>query len=677
MSSESKRDPERSAFSWESVVRARSSPNDPASAEFVAAVEPPSGLASEAVVDPEPELFTLPPLDLGFAPLTLDPLPSTPASTVPATAPESPAAVLGEFHVDLKIAPLDMPDLTPSGSTPKLDPRPAVEPVDAPSPPPPAPAAPSNRAFEPSGAAPALAPESVLEPMIAPAPAIPGLPASPVSSDPNPTTVLPAALEQQVAAPALPPHQPSQVRTAYVGAVSLRATHVPAPAESRQKRQKSNGGGGIALFFTLFVLVGVIVGAVVFGRPYLFPDDWDPDAKPYGEAVESVRGVDIAEPLLIDRQASATYNVLMADHLLGEWEADLPMWRSLALANGPIDATGLRSLVTDWTPAYYSPETSQVIANSDLLPGAVDGAVTEAMALAAIDQETGWTAQVDTASLETRALIEAVALAESQNVSRSTSFGAAIHPERRIDVAAFLPPMLEYRINAPQTFVEFAESGVSNSAGTSLLALSREPELAATDTVTTSQQQMDRAFWYMVFAAYNPPADAYAATNALVQSSLATADRSGVQCTYATFSGTDVAGTEQLANVLQAWVLTAPVELAATSSVLADGSQQLSSCDPGAGFASGARFGVGREIARWRTVEFAAIENVDRRAGTAADRGLAVEQVRATQAALPIVALPFDTPYVEFARLARALVLTDDGSLGTPATQPAVGTLGE
>ncbi|MFT4864288.1 MAG: hypothetical protein ACI8RE_000468 [Ilumatobacter sp.] len=237
--------------------------------------------------------------------------------------------------------------------------------------------------------------------------------------------------------------------------------------------------------------------------------------------------------------------------------------------------------------------------------------------------------------------------------------------------------MLEYRIKAPQTFVEFAESGVFDSPGAALLTLSREPKLAAADTVATAQQQVDRALWYMVFAAYSPPSDAYAATDELVQSSLATTDRFGVQCTYATFSGTDVAGTEQLANVLQAGVLTAPVELAATTSVLADGAQQLSLCDLDAGFASGARFGVGREIARWRPVEFAAIENVDLNAGTAADWYLAVQHVRATQAALPMIALPFGTPCAELARLARALVLIDDGSLGTPTTEPAVRTLGE
>jgi hypothetical protein len=726
MSSETEHDVGRPTLSWEPVVRTGSPQNALGRAASVVAATPSPDQAPPDGVDPEAQPFTTALFDFGIAPISLDPLLRDQKPARAAAEPDLIAPVLGEFHLalndlafsvaapktpepetpepamlepetpepetpepetpenfELKIAPLDMPDLTPSGRTPTIDPVPAVDasielpviPAAVATDPVPTPAASASlsQIVETPAAIPPLTTEHDLAPT-------PGLPADVVSSDPTPTTVIPGTFAPQIAAPSLPAYQPTLARTPQVAVVSSRAAHISAPAESRKKQKKtkqSSGGGGIALFFTLLVLGGIIAGAVVFGRPYLFPDDWDLDAKPYGEAVESVRGADIVEPLLIDRQASVAYGIAMADHLLGDWEADLPMWRSLALAKGAIDPPGLRDLVANWTPAYYSPATSQIIANNDLLPGAVDGALTEAMALAAIDQETGWAAQLDPASLDTSALIEAVAIAESQSVSRQTSFGAAVQPERRTDVAAFLPPVLEYRINAPQAFVEFAESGDVDIAGTSLLPLSREPVLEATDTLTTSQQRMDRTFWYMVFAAYNSPSDAYAASNALVQSSLATVDRAGVQCTYATFSGTDVVGTPQLANVLQTWAITAPAEMAATMSVLPDGAQQLSSCDPGAGFESGARFGVAREIARWRTVELAAIENVDPQAGTAADRALAVQQVRATQAGLPMIELLFDTTYADSARVARGLVSTDDDSLETLVTEPVGTVLGE
>jgi hypothetical protein len=489
--------------------------------------------------------------------------------------------------------------------------------------------------------------------------------------------VISGAFEPQIPTPTLPAHQPMLAKATQTAAPASRATYVPEPAESgkkQKKKQQKQGGGGIALFFTLLVLVGLVAGAVVYGRPYLFPEEGD---QLNAEATETGLGADIVEPLVIDRQVSAAYGVSMADHLLGDWAADLPTWRSLALAKGPIDTPGLHELVANWAPAYYSPETSSIVANSELLPGAVESAVAEAMALAVVDQQTGWVSQLNPVALDASALIEAGAVAESRRVSGTTSFGVAVHPDRRIDIAAFLPPVLEYRINAPLAFAEFAESGDIDIAGTALLALSREPELAAADTIATTQQQRDRTFWYMVFAAYNSPAEAYAATNALVQTSLATVDRAGVQCTYITFSGTNVAGTAQLSNVLQTWASTAPPEMAATTSVLSDGAQQLSSCDPGAGFESGARFGVAREIARLRTVELAALENVDPQTGTADDRAFIVEQVRETQAGLPILEQLFDTPYVDSAGVARSLVLTPKSSLGIPSAEPAGGALGE
>ena len=670
MTSETENDGERPLLSWESVLRAGSPENAVGGAE-PAAASPPDP-TTDVSVDTEPEAFLMPLLDFGIAPISLDPLPPIPQSREPEsqTAPDTEPSVLDSF--ELKIAPFDIPDLTPGGQTPTIVPLPAIEEsVEQPAPPEPVIAPIARVASATPGAPPPSTPPTALS--ASPAQVV-ATPAAAPQVAPQPD------LEPQIATPTLPAQQPTRARAPQVAAASFRAAHVPAPAESRKKQKqakKSSGGGGFALVFTLLVLAGIIAGAVVFGRPYLFPDDWDPDAKPYGEAVESVRDADIVQPLVINRQASTKYGILMAEHLLGDWEADLPMWRSLALAKGAINAPGLRELVANWTPAYYSPATSEVIVNGALLPRAVDGAVTESMALAAIDQETGWASQLDPASLDASALIEAVAIAESQSVSRQTRFGAAVQPERRIDVAAFLPPVLEYRINAPQAFVEFAESGEVDIAGTSLLALSREPALAATDTLTTSQQQKDRTFWYMVFAAYNSPSDAYAASNALVQSSLATVDRAGVQCTYATFSGTDVAGTPELANVLQTWAITAPVEMAATTSVLPDGAQQLSSCDPGADFESGARFGVAREIARWRSVELAAIENVDPQASTPADRALAVQQVRATRAGLPMLELQFDTTYADSARVARGLVSTNDGSLGTLATEPVGAVLEE
>jgi len=714
MSSESEHDGGPPLLSWESVVRTASPQNALGASAFDAAIASHRDSALQDVIDSVPLSLTMAPIDFDIAPISLDfpkvnsetlhsqvaPDPFTPkssefhfdlnemessagASTTIAPQPSEPhtpavpaveESMLDSF--ELKIAPLDMADLAPSGRTWLIDPVPGSATPATPAPFAP-PSVPLAQVVETHAVAPQfalqLAPQRDLEPVIAAAPSIPGLPADPVSSEPAPTTVIPGAFEPQNPTPTLPPHQPMLATAPQTAAPASRASYVPEPAESGQKHQKP-GGGGIALLFMLLVLVGLVAGAAVYGGPYLFPEEGN---QFNDEATETGRGADIAEPLVIDRQLSAAYGVSMADHFLGDWAADLPTRRSLALAKGPIDTPGLHELVANWTPAYYSPEASSIIANSGLLPAAVESAVAEAMALGVLDQQTGWVSQLNPAALDASALIEAGAVAESRRVSGTTSFGTAVHPDRRIDIAAFLPPVLEYRVNAPLAFAEFAESGNIDLAGTALLALSREPEVAAADTMTTTQQQRDRTFWYMVFAAYNSPAEAYAATNALVQTSLAAVDRAGVHCTYITFSGTNVADTAQLTNVLQTWANAAPPEMAATTSVLSDGAQQLSSCDPGAGFESGARFGVAREIARLRTVELAALENVDPQTGTADDRAFTVEQVRATQVGLPMLDQFFDMPYVDSARVARSLVSTPNGSPAVPSAEPAGCAVGE
>jgi hypothetical protein len=59
------------------------------------------------------------------------------------------------------------------------------------------------------------------------------------------------------------------------------------------------------------------------------------------------------------------------------------------------------------------------------------------------------------------------------------------------------------------------------------------------------------------------------------------------------------------------------------------------------------------------------------------DRAFIVEQVRGTQARLPILEQLFDTHYVDSPRVARSLVSTPNGSPGLPSAEPAAGALGQ
>ena len=108
--------------------------------------------------------------------------------------------------------------------------------------------------------------------------------------------------------------------------------------------------------------------------------------------------------------------------------------------------------------------------------------------------------------------------------------------------------------------------------------------------------------------------------------------------------------------MLEAWSAAAPIEFASNVSVLADGTLQLVSCDPGVGFESPNRLGVARELIGWRTAQLATLEGVRTASGTDADAATAWATVEASNVGVELGALPGDTSPAESAAAARAAV---------------------
>ncbi|MBT5866381.1 MAG: hypothetical protein HOH42_12525 [Ilumatobacter sp.] len=731
MSPQPDQNTDRSVLSWESVLDANdTAPQTEPNAELSvvrAGAETQTPLSA-----PNPSQVTSPVLgdfDLTMKPLTLDPLPLVgDRSATPGPAADDNANVLGELHlelpslrlddtplpappgqalapadpvpataqpvvgdiIDLTIAPLDIPDLTPSGRVPSVEPEGRAPAAGSPGPT-------ATKTVSPR------APE-VVNDASSPSAAVAALPTDVVSQDHAPTTVIAVqaaaaaagagaapSSAPPVAVPQLPGSQLNQSgpRQAAPATASLQTPTAVISRRDRKHQKKlkkhqqkvalkkakaasaRSGAGGFALFFTLLVLAGLIAGAIIFGRPYLFPDKWDDDARPYGEAVEIARGAEFAEPVDVQRRAADVYATSMTAQLVGPWESELPTWRSFGLVSGMLDAPLLHELVEDWTVAYYSPVTGEVIANDAAGPALFDAAMTEAMTAAALDQETGWSASIDDGLLDAPALTRAVVIASSRAAAAATSYGAA-DTIRDIAVSSLLPPVIEYRANAPLAFAEVSTNDPTQRSAdfealraASQLQLASEPELAVGDTFTSSQRLTDRTYWYLVFASYTDAATAYAASNALVQASLATADSAGRHCTYVTLSGTDVDGTAQVSGMLQQWVNNVPAEMTASLTTLATGTMQLRTCDPGVGFETLARSGVGREIARLRSVELEAAAAVPV-AGTAADRAVAIAEVRNSQLGLPLLELAFDTTLPDSAEQARAIVVAASNILSDP-----------
>jgi hypothetical protein len=174
------------------------------------------------------------------------------------------------------------------------------------------------------------------------------------------------------------------------------------------------------------------------------------------------------------------------------------------------------------------------------------------------------------------------------------------------------------------------------------------------DVATAAPVAKDRSFWYLVFAGYLDARTAHDASEVVVESAVTAVARGDTQCVSATFAGTGVEETTTLRSALGAWAAAAPPEMASSFQVLPDGTLQLVSCDPGAGFDAGTRPGLARELLSWRMAELATMEAAVYGGGGETQFADAWAFVQSSPMALELMKLPATTSPVDMALAARA-----------------------
>ena len=419
---------------------------------------------------------------------------------------------------------------------------------------------------------------------------------------------------------------------------------------------------GLKLVLTLVVLGGLVAAGVVFGRPYLFPGDWDATTEPYAAAVETARGVDYAESISVSAEPTPDYTARVVGQLAPGWTGDEAMWRALGLLNGAATQDNVAQLLVGWQDALYSTANGQVYQDAAATGPQADAAITAAMTAASLDQQYGWSPDQLVRTTDDQVLTLAEVQRQARAVVAASPFAVAVDPDDPA-VLAFVPPLVGYRALAPTTFAEFGTASADpqnalssiGAAGpgpltSEALVPAPNPTMVGTDAQVSSPRPLDRSFWYLVFAGYLDSRTAYQASEAVVENAISMADRAGTACVYATFAGGGVEGTATLRSALEGWSAAVPVEFGANVTVLADGTLQLISCDPGAGFENASRLGVARELVAWRSAELATIDAVG---GTELDVSTTWAFVESSNVALDLIALPADTSPVEMAAAAR------------------------
>ena len=579
-------------------------------------------------------------------------------ATEPATAQEPvepvvTAAPAEPITPDAPIEPISLLPLSLDVSAPVAAPTPA--PTPSPSPAPVASPAPAAPVAPPAPVAPVAEPVPVAPPASEPltSPAVPEV-TTPTSEEPPsvrtvpPIAIVPAADELPEApsaeVDALPPIQEATPAPQPSGPLlpSVAAPVVPQPTAvstfefdpasvttppTRQPVRRK-GSGGLKLLVTLVVLGGLVAAGVVFGQPYLFPNDWDDATAPYAEAVESAGGVDFVVPLTITALPSAEF----ADRLTAELAPATPQqvaeWRALGLASGPVDDATITAQLTGWRDVVYTADDGQVYHDAGVASGpGLDAELVQAMAAASLDQQYSWSSDQTQRSVDANVAVSAEVLRQVQVIQRSSDFAAATAPVPAAQLDG-LPAFVDYQLLAPHVFAEFATDAadepnpldeLSSSSGAAADDSDSPrpslPVLADGDVMTDSPVVQDRSFWYLVFAGLLDGPTAFSASEAIVENSLVHATRGATECVYATFSGGGVDETAMLRSTLASWSERAPAEFASSFTTLPDGSLQLSSCDPGAEFAAPLRTTAVDELIAYRSLELATAAAVAEQGG--------------------------------------------------------------
>lgn len=461
------------------------------------------------------------------------------------------------------------------------------------------------------------------------------------------------------------------------------AVDISRQPSSKPRRQKKSGSGFGALL-VLIILGGLVAAGIVFGRPYLFPEEWDESSKTFADDIEAVRGIEFVEPLIVTAEPAATYRTRVGDQLLGSWEAHMPMWRSLGLAAGGTERGVLDSLIVDRSPAIYSTIDGQVYHDAALSIVDLDPQVTLAMAVAALDQDFLFTQSRAARSMLDAAVTDAQVMLQATDIQQRSSSPATLRVPDDSPLA-FLPPVLDYQLVAPTVFTDLLPAitdvganpldGVGRGGAGPLasitLTLAPAAPLAQGETLVGDYRTMDRSFWYLAFATHLDPANARLLSRELSAASIGELDIAGRTCFSSTFQTSTVEGITILGNDLSAWVGAAAPELEASATFVDPITVEFRTCDPGDVFTSNARFGVARDLIAWQATELATISAVIDGGGDQTQVDLALGRLAASNAFDQVLALEVTASSTEVAAAARSAVASVAAVPVAPVTEPA------
>jgi hypothetical protein len=384
----------------------------------------------------------------------------------------------------------------------------------------------------------------------------------------------------------IPSAPPPLVTSVASGPSTVELNAVRAAQQRAGKNQRQ--GKLLGRSFLAFVLLGAaIAGTLVFGRSYLFPDEWGRELTPIVDEIQLARRVEFDHTVGLVERPADEYAVEVTDHLLGEgWADRVPEWRALGLAGGGGAVADVRLRVATLLPAFYDATADQVVASGGVGSAARAPAVRLALETALgvqldgrvpTDLPLGLTGFEDPAALARWAFDGAAAgLVGTRSDPLTDLTGLplpVVHRFRFADEAGALliAGRPEARVGDPLT-VTWASPATTLAPSAGLLV---------DDRVVAEPVALGPDAWTLVWGTRMSSVTTGRMADALVADSYTVFERGGSTCFAAVYGTRSPTAASELAASLDTWVGLAPQGAEAEVAQSDSGTVQLTACDPG------------------------------------------------------------------------------------------------
>ena len=492
-----------------------------------------------------------------------------PAAVEPDAAPVSRSYVAQRGSVfDDVVSP--SPQLPPTVVSPPANPAARHAPVSV--------VPPSNQVIQtpsaPVAAAPSAAPAAPTPAPVLPGAGAPLLPTLPTAvSAPSP-----------IVAPPLDPLGSSQADIRAFRSAQIRAT--------RQQRTGKVVGRTILVLLLIGGLIGV---ALMFGRDYLFPTNWDPALTPIVDEIELGRGAPFDHTVGLVRQTEADFELTVARLTTGdEWGTRVPEWRALGLATGDPTPATVSVASLDGRNAVYDASGDRIYMPDSVTP---DEAATDLR----LALERAYDAQFGVSTIAEPTPGSLAGVSATPTIARRAVDRFLVDPTP-VTVAGWqagegVPAPIAYELLASDALggplldaagVDREVATFGTDLSTALAAvLDDAPRPAEAGALQVGEKSLADPValgnddWSLAWGMRLAPEAVDQLVAVVRADAYRPIDRNGLTCVVGVFETATAPEADVVLVHLTGWVGASPIESQATATRLSETRVQLVTCDPG------------------------------------------------------------------------------------------------